>query len=61
VRRRRTLAGGTAVLAEQYGPGAARWYDRLTATIPEPFLATVSAAALGPAAAEIMYLCRSQQ
>ena len=49
------------VLAEQYGPGAARWYDRLAATIPEPFLATVSAAALGSAAAEIMYLCRSRQ
>jgi SAM-dependent methyltransferase len=49
------------VLADQYGPGAAQWYDRLAATIPEPFLATVSAAALGPAAAEIMYVCRSQQ
>jgi SAM-dependent methyltransferase len=49
------------ILTEQYGPGATRWYDRLAATIPEPFLATVSAAALGPAAAEIMYVCRSQQ
>jgi hypothetical protein len=49
------------VLAEQYGPGAARWYSRLAATIPEPFLATVSAAALGSAAAEIMYLCRRRQ
>lgn len=49
------------VLTEQYGPGAARWYARLAATIPEPFLATVSAAALGAAAAEIMYLCRGQQ
>jgi 2-polyprenyl-3-methyl-5-hydroxy-6-metoxy-1,4-benzoquinol methylase len=49
------------VLAEQYGPGAARWYDRLAAIIPEPFLATVSAAALGSAAAEIMYLCRRRQ
>jgi SAM-dependent methyltransferase len=46
------------VLVEQYGPGAASWYARLTAVIPEPFLATVSAAALGPAAAEIMYICR---
>jgi SAM-dependent methyltransferase len=49
------------VLAERYGSGAARWYARLAATIPEPFLATVSAAALGPAAAEILYVCRSQQ
>ena len=48
------------VLAEQYGPGAADWYARLAETIPEPFLATVSAAALGPAAAEIMYVCRRQ-
>lgn len=49
------------VLADRYGPGAASWYERLAATIPEPFLATVSAVALGTAAAEIMYLCRSQQ
>lgn len=48
------------VLVKQYGPGAASWYARLAAAIPEPFLATVSAAALGPAAAEIMYVCRSQ-
>jgi SAM-dependent methyltransferase len=46
------------LLARQYGPGAADWYARLAQTIPEPFLATVSAAALGPDAAEIMYVCQ---
>ena len=49
------------ILARQYGPGAADWYTRLAQTIPEPFLATVSAAALGPAAAEIMYVCQRQR
>ena len=49
------------IVARQYGPGAAAWYTRLAETIPEPFLATVSAAALGPAAAEIMYVCQRQR
>ena len=49
------------VLARQYGPGAADWYTRLAEIIPQPFLATVSAAALGPAAAEIMYVCQRQR
>ena len=49
------------ILARQYGPGAAEWYTRLAETIPDPFLATVSAAALGPAAAEIMYVCQRQR
>ena len=49
------------ILARQYGPGAAEWHTRLAETIPEPFLATVSAAALGPAAAEIMYVCQRQR
>jgi SAM-dependent methyltransferase len=50
-----------AALATQYGTGAERWYTRLRETLPEPFLATVSAAALGNAAAEIMYVCRRRQ
>jgi SAM-dependent methyltransferase len=45
------------VLAARYGAGAAQWYARLTETTPEPFLAAVSAAALGAAAAEVMYVC----
>ena len=49
------------ILARQYGPSAADWYTRLAEIIPQPFLATVSAAALGPAAAEIMYVCQRQQ
>lgn len=49
------------ILDRLYGPGAGAWYSRLAETIPEPFLATVSAAALGPAAAEIMYVCRRQR
>ena len=49
------------ILASQYGPAAAAWYTRLAETIPEPVLATVSAAALGPAAAEIMYVCQRQR
>jgi hypothetical protein len=53
-------AASAQVLARQYGPGAADWYTRLAEIIPEPFLATVSAAALGPDAAEIMYVCQRQ-
>lgn len=49
------------ILARQYGPGAAAWYSRLSEAIPGPFLATVSAAALGPDAAEIMYVCQRQR
>lgn len=49
------------VLTSLYGPGAADWYTRLSEIIPEPFLATVSAAALGAAAAEIMYVCRRRR
>ena len=48
----------TAVLATRYGDGAAAWYARLAETVPEPFLAPISAAALGDAAAEILYVCR---
>jgi SAM-dependent methyltransferase len=50
----------TTVLAARYGDGAAAWYARLAETVPEPFLAPVSAAALGDAAAEILYVCRRQ-
>ena len=50
----------TAVLAARYGNGAAAWFARLAETVPEPFLAPVSAAALGDAAAEILYVCRRQ-
>jgi hypothetical protein len=47
-----------AALAARYGTGAERWYMRLRESVPEPFLAAVSAAAIGDAAAEIMYVCR---
>ena len=50
----------SAVLAARYGNGAAAWFARLAETVPEPFLAPVSAAALGDVAAEILYVCRRQ-
>jgi SAM-dependent methyltransferase len=50
-----------AVLSARYGDGAASWYARLAETVPEPFLAPVSAAALGEAAAEILYVCRRRR
>jgi SAM-dependent methyltransferase len=55
-----SLETATAALAARYGDGAAAWYARLAETVPEPFLAPVSAAALGDAAVEILYVCRSQ-
>jgi SAM-dependent methyltransferase len=50
-----------SVLAERYGEGAVAWYRRLTETVPAPFLDVVSAAALGGAALELLYICRRRK
>lgn len=49
--------GLDAALAESFGDGAARWYERLRQVIPAPFLDTVAAAAVPGVAAELLYVC----
>lgn len=50
--------GGLAgALAERFGDGAARWYERLVEVIPSAFLDTVAATAVPEVAAELMYVC----
>lgn len=49
--------GLAGALAETFGDGAARWYERLGQVIPAPFLDTVAAAAVPRVAAELMYVC----
>ena len=50
-----------SVLADRYGEAAVAWYRRLTETVPASFLGVVSAAALGGAALELLYVCRRGQ
>jgi len=45
------------VLSDEYGPAAARWYERMRQVVPEPFLGPVVASALPGCAAEVMYVC----
>ncbi|MGH3811024.1 MAG: class I SAM-dependent methyltransferase [Pseudonocardiaceae bacterium] len=44
-------------LAEQFGDGAMRWYQRLRDTVPGPFLDVVAAAAVPEVATEVLYVC----
>jgi SAM-dependent methyltransferase len=51
-------AGDTArIVADAYGPGAARWLDRMRQAVPEPFLGPAIASAFPREAAEVMYVC----
>jgi ubiquinone/menaquinone biosynthesis C-methylase UbiE len=44
-------------LARQFGDGAADWYEQLRASLPEPFLDAVVAAAVPTVAREVLYVC----
>lgn len=46
-----------AALAEQFGDGAVRWYQRLREMMPAPFLDVVAAAAVPEVATEVLYVC----
>lgn len=45
------------IVADAYGPGAARWLDRMRQLVPEPFLGPAVASAFPREAAEVMYVC----
>lgn len=47
-----------AALGDRFGPGAARWYERLRATVPEALLDAVTATAIPQVAVEVLYVCR---
>ena len=49
--------GLAATLAESFGDGAARWYERLCQVVPAPFLDTVAAAAVPGISSELLYVC----
>lgn len=51
-------SGADEAITAVWGPGAARWHQRLRQVIPEPFLTTVTAATIPGAAAELLYVCR---
>lgn len=44
-------------LAARYGPGAADWFARMRATVPEAFLGPITAAAVPETATELLYVC----
>jgi SAM-dependent methyltransferase len=48
----------SAALAEEFGEGAAAWYQRLRETVSPALLDTVAAAAVPGAATEVLYVCR---
>lgn len=49
------------IVGNAYGPGAARWLDRMRRVVPEPFLGPVVASALPDDAAEVMYVCARER
>lgn len=49
------------IINSAYGPGAARWYDRMRQVVPEPFLGPVVASAMPGNAAEVMYVCTRER
>jgi len=50
-------SGTSESIASIYGHGAMRWFERLQAVVPAPFLDTIAAIALPQIASEMLYVC----